>query len=462
MKDATSEKNNRSRRAVMTGGAVLLGGAVLGSQGTADAADGKSLLMGKSNAAKAMTKLTASGNNQALNVTNSSTGTQAHGVLAYTKNGYGLLGESTGNSGGVVRTHNKVKPALLVQNLGGTDVTQAPGITSLIGSGAQQKFTNAGYGHAAVEGAGLNGVIGVSTGHGTGVLGHADGKSGTPSYGIYARGINGAFGLYVSAGPSVIDIAATAGANPALTVARSDSNGPGVLCYSGQKPADNRGAVGQFSGGNGVTGATTHSGGFGVSGSGSGQIDAIGVWALSGGGAGSHALIAEGPSTFYGDVHISGTLSKSGGSFRIDHPQDPAGKYLSHSFVESPDMKNVYDGVVTTDARGAAAVELPDWFETLNRDFRYQLTPIGGSAPELNLNTEVANNVFTIAGAKPHQKVSWQVTGIRQDAWANENRIPVEETKPKAECGTYLYPEGFGKPASAGRAATMHERNLRH
>jgi len=90
----------------------------------------------------------------------------------------------------MVRTHNKAKPALLVQNLGGTDVTQAPGITSLTGSGAQQKFTNAGYGHAAVEGAGLNGVIGVSTGHGTGVLGHADGKSGTPSYGIYARGIN--------------------------------------------------------------------------------------------------------------------------------------------------------------------------------------------------------------------------------------------------------------------------------
>jgi len=181
----------------------------------------------------------------------------------------------------------------------------------------------------------------------------------------------------VSAGPSVIDIAATAGANPALTVARSDSNGPGVLCYSGQKPADNRGAVGQFSGerrdwrDNALWRIR-------CVGSAPGRSTPLECGAFRWR-RGSHALIAEGPSTFYGDVHISGTLSKSGGSFRIDHPQDPAGKYLSHSFVESPDMKNVYDGVVTTDARGAAAVELPDWFETLNRDFRYQLTPIAAA-----------------------------------------------------------------------------------
>ncbi|MFG0313074.1 MAG: hypothetical protein ACF8LL_02645, partial [Phycisphaerales bacterium] len=41
---------------------------------------------------------------------------------------------------------------------------------------------------------------------------------------------------------------------------------------------------------------------------------------------------------FEGDVHIDGTLSKSSGSFKIDHPLDPENKYLSHSYVESPDM----------------------------------------------------------------------------------------------------------------------------
>ncbi|HOW17919.1 MAG TPA: hypothetical protein PLC79_02700, partial [Phycisphaerae bacterium] len=77
---------------------------------------------------------------------------------------------------------------------------------------------------------------------------------------------------------------------------------------------------------------------------------------------------------FYGKVWVGGALEKAGGGFKIDHPLDPEKKYLSHSFVESPDMKNVYDGVVTTDARGYATITLPDWFEALNRDFRYQLT----------------------------------------------------------------------------------------
>jgi hypothetical protein len=75
-----------------------------------------------------------------------------------------------------------------------------------------------------------------------------------------------------------------------------------------------------------------------------------------------------------GNVTITGNLQKAGGSFKIDHPLDPANKYLCHSFVESPDMKNVYDGVVMLDNKGEAEIELPDWFGMLNKDFRYQLT----------------------------------------------------------------------------------------
>ena len=56
---------------------------------------------------------------------------------------------------------------------------------------------------------------------------------------------------------------------------------------------------------------------------------------------------------------------------------DPANKYLYHSFVESPDMMNVYNGNVVTDKRGMATVVLPEYFEALNSDFRYQLTVIG-------------------------------------------------------------------------------------
>jgi len=447
--EASQDSGSRSRRAIMTGGAVMLGAAVLGTQGTAEAADGKSLLVGKSNAAKAMTKLTTSGNNQALNVTNSSTGTQAHGVLAYTKKGYGLLAESTGNTGAVIRTHSRAKSALLVQNLGGTDAAQTPGVTSLTAPDAQQKLTKAGRGHAAVEGAGLNGVIGVSTGAGSGVLGHADGEKKHAGWAMHASGINGALGLMVSSGRSVFQ-PADAGANPAVTVSRPD-NGPVLSSYVG-KPTDfgGRRGAGEFSGPNGVLANATTSGGSGIYASTNGNTNAVGVFAYTGDYAGSLALKATGPSQFNGNVAVNGTLSKSGGSFKIDHPQDPAGKYLSHSFVESPDMMNVYNGVVTADSHGKATVELPDWFETLNRDFRYQLTPIGAGAPELHISKKVAHGSFSIADAKPGQEISWQLTGIRQDAWANENRIPVEEAKPKAERGTYLYPQGFGKPESAG------------
>jgi hypothetical protein len=146
---------------------------------------------------------------------------------------------------------------------------------------------------------------------------------------------------------------------------------------------------------------------------------------------------------FDGNVHVNGTLSKAGGSFKIDDPIDPAGKYLSHSFVESPDMKNVYDGVVTTDANGFATVTMPAWFESLNRDFRYQLTAIGQFSQAI-IAKKIANGQFTIQTDKPGVEVSWQITGIRQDAWANAHRIPVEEEKDAAEQGHFLHPELFG------------------
>jgi hypothetical protein len=148
---------------------------------------------------------------------------------------------------------------------------------------------------------------------------------------------------------------------------------------------------------------------------------------------------------FTGDVEVIGNLSKTSGSFKIDHPLDPAHKYLYHSFVESPDMKNIYDGVVELDAGGEAVVTLPDWFQALNDDFRYQLTCIGAYAP-VYVAREVENNSFTIAGGTLGLKVSWQVTGIRKDAWAQAHRIPVEEEKLSVENGYYIHPELFGEP----------------
>jgi len=148
---------------------------------------------------------------------------------------------------------------------------------------------------------------------------------------------------------------------------------------------------------------------------------------------------------FVGNVKISGRLTKGSGSFKIDHPLDPENKYLQHSFVESPDMMNIYNGCVTLNQDGQATVELPEWFEALNKDFRYQLTCIGSFAP-VYIAEKISNNCFKISGGKDGMEVSWQITGIRRDPFADKNRIVVEEDKSVEEKGYYLHPEAYGLP----------------
>src|SRR5215475_2155238 len=98
------------------------------------------------------------------------------------------------------------------------------------------------------------------------------------------------------------------------------------------------------------------------------------------------------------------------------------------SFCRSRDLMYVDNGITVLDAQGEATVSLPEWFESLNRDFRYQLTCVGGYAPVF-VSQEVTGHQFRISGGKAGLKVSWQITGIRHDKWADANRIPVEETK---------------------------------
>jgi hypothetical protein len=174
------------------------------------------------------------------------------------------------------------------------------------------------------------------------------------------------------------------------------------------------------------------------------------------GGAGGVALVADAynndntltAAVFVGEVNVEGELDKSSGAFKIDHPLDPENKYLMHSFVESPDMKNVYDGTVVTDATGYATIAMPDYFEALNRDFRYQLTVIGPQFAQAIVSSKMVANHFTIRTDHPGVEVSWQVTGIRQDAWANAHRIGNEIEKSDKEKGKFIHPELFGHPAS--------------
>ncbi|MBX3390536.1 MAG: hypothetical protein KF691_13890 [Phycisphaeraceae bacterium] len=251
----------------------------------------------------------------------------------------------------------------------------------------------------------------------------------------------------------------TSSSTPALYGTSNGSSGVGVYGQATGSFSYGVRGVGLSAGVRGEAGTTNGAGVYGVStagGNGGGSGVPAGVRGdasaagVAGGaffnnqGTGLYAQSTSGTAGFFsGNVTVTGTLSKGGGSFKIDHPLDPANKYLYHSFVESPDMMNVYTGTAVIGEDGAAVVKLPAYFGALNVDHHYQLTCVGGYA-QVYIAEEVKDNQFKIGGGKPGMKVSWQVTGTRNDAFAQYHRIPVETEKAPADRGMYLAPEAFG------------------
>jgi hypothetical protein len=358
----------------------------------------------------------------------------------------------------------------------------------------------------ASRGAGARGVTGRSVG-GTGVSGEATSPSAETSgvKGVSASSIGkGVFGLATATsglnygvfgqtdspgGRGVHGLATAAAGGSAGVTGRSHSNtGKGVYGFASSPTGTGYGVLGQSSsdGGYGVVGLATSSTGatFGVYGSsyataGTGVVGAtlagVGVYGRSNEAGGRGVLgWASGSGTnygvfgqtsspmgyagyFFGRAHVNGNLSvlgsisKGGGGFLIDHPLDPASRYLEHSFVEAPERLNVYRGTVTLDGTGRATVRLPRYFGALNVDVSYQLTALGVAAPGLHVARGVSTRgtSFRIAGGAPNQDVCWQVTATRQDAWARANRLRVERRKPRAERGRFLHPQALGRPRSS-------------
>jgi hypothetical protein len=317
--------------------------------------------------------------------------------------------------------------------------------------------------------------------HGVGETAGVGGSSsdGTGVYGITTNGIGGEFTVLGAANPGKALFAHTAGTGHAAHFRRTSiTSSTAAVLVEQLSPGSNAFGVhsilvstnpGGFAaalrgqnngtGGNGIGVWGTHGGtGWGVYGTTAGAGRGVYGTSSGAGGAGVYGAGFSGANaaTFSGNVSVTGSISKGSGTFKIDHPLDPANAYLSHAFVESPDMKNIYDGVVTLDEEGRAEVPLPEYFEALNTDFRYQLTCVGGYAP-VYIDREVSAGAFAIAGGRPGLKVSWQVTGVRQDAFARANPVVVEQPKPAHERGLYLHPEVHDQPADRGIGYTPRQ-----
>jgi hypothetical protein len=351
-------------------------------------------------------------------------------------------------------------------------LTAGPITATSTSSGGTGVFANAGSSTASngVIAYGATGVAGYTTVAGSIAL-YGDAGNSTGSNGVVAYGATGMAGYATVAGSN--GVYGDAGSSAGSAGVNGSGGTYGVFGYSGS----GYGIYGTVpsAGVDGVHGISA-SENSGVAGINNNSTSGYGVFGQaqspSGIGGGFYntstgdALFADNQNSgsfaafFLGNVDVDGNLSKAGGSFKIDHPLDPANKYLYHSFVESPDMKNIYDGVATLDANGEATVQMPEWFGVLNRDFRYQLTCIGGFAP-VYIAQELANNQFKIGGGHSGMRVSWQITGIRQDAWANANRIPVEVSKAPADRGFYLHPELFSAPFEKSIAVAHHPMILK-
>ncbi|HEY6339773.1 MAG TPA: DNRLRE domain-containing protein [Candidatus Sulfotelmatobacter sp.] len=284
-----------------------------------------------------------------------------------------------------------------------------------------------------------------NSGQGYGVAGMNFGEGGT---GVWAIG---------GGGPSSVNEGTGLVAQGGFATGPSAIGGAGVVITGGGvSNSSSTPGVGAFIGGGTCTSCSPGQsmGGTGIVASGANGSDADGIEAFGSNWSQSFA------GDFVGDINVTGAIFAHTKDFKIDHPLDPANKYLYHASVESSEMMNIYTGNVTTDAQGEAMVQLPDWFEVLNTDFRYQVTVIGQFAQAI-VAREISDHAFTIRTNIPNVKVSWQVTGVRQDAYAKAHPLVVEKEKEDRLKGFYLDPELYGATEEKGIEWARHPEIMR-
>lgn len=292
-------------------------------------------------------------------------GTAGAGVSGTSTDGAGVSGESTKGAG---VTGKGGGAGAGVQGTG----TSGPGVSGTSTDGAGVSGTGGETSTGVVgTGKGGAGISGIST-TGVGVLAASDEGAGVSASSKQGTGVSGT-------SESGVGVTGTGGGeNPGVLGSSSDN--PGV---KGKGGGEHAGVEGTCTFGPGVYGNSPQ--GYGVKAEGA---------------TGLYAKGTERAAFLDGDVVITGKVTDGAFFIRIDNPLD-LDRFLVHAGVVSSEMKSVYDGTVVLDGDGRATVELPEWFESLNESFRYQLTAVGAAAPDLHISDALADRTFAIAGAGP-------------------------------------------------------------
>lgn len=304
--------------------------------------------------------------------------------------GYGVVGESNNERGSGVRGVNRSTAANGYFGAGGTFVSLNEGGVGAIG-----------YGKTGMVGDGeeWGGRFWSSYDDMTGLFGF--------SYGFSGSGIGGEFGTNGPTGRAIF----------AKTYANSGQS------YGGRFEVESGDARAVYALASATSASATP---YGVRGQASTSTTGYGVYAV-------------------GDLGSSGVKT-----FRIDHPADPANKYLLHYSSESPFPQNFYSGNVTTNASGYAWVELPEYFQSINANFKYQLTVLGKTFAQAIVSEEIQGNRFQIHTNQPGIKVSWRIEADRNDMRIKVRRPKDVEDKTGVERGLYQHPEYYNQSASKG------------
>ena len=314
---------------------------------------------------------------------------------------------------------------------------------AVVGSVLGETYSTPGYGTGGSF-TGPIGVYGRSTGEtGTGIIGVGNDGS---SYATLNTGSGGAFigysGVYgkgtdTDEGHGVTGL----GNNGSTRYTLGDGSGGsftgnrvGVEGFATLQGSTSYGVYGKYNGG--------------------GNVNGVGVYGFS----------DPANNRGYGVMGVGGNagvysvdLMATSGSMvlEMDHPLDPKNKILKHYAMESPEVLNIYRGNINLDGNGEATVSLPEYFNSININYSYNLTPIGQQAPNLFIKEEVnGTGSFIISGGNANQKISWVVYAERNDLYMQrerENKPEMVEVEKEGENkGKYLMPSLYNQPPEMG------------